>query len=237
MGLIVAPKQQTTIACWNVRTLAEATWTAQVAKEMAEYGIEVLGICDTRLKGMRSTTLQNGVKVVYVGDEGVRQGGVAIMISTRAKRALMEWTPISKRILLDIQKADSDTNLRMMWWMKNNQLQGTISSRNRHYTMVLMGDLNVKIRSNKASREEVVGKFGVGVMNDNGEWLYDFCSANGLVITGKVFPHKEIYKLAWRSPDGKTVNQIDHVMVNRRMRTSVLDPRVMTGADIYSDPG
>ena len=57
-----------------------------------------------------------------------------------------------------------------------------------------------------------MGKFGVGAMNDDGERLCDFCSANGLVITGTIFPHKEIHKLTWRSPDGKTVNQIDHVI-------------------------
>ena len=39
MGPKVATKQQTTIGCWNVRTMAEATRTAQVAKEMVEYGI------------------------------------------------------------------------------------------------------------------------------------------------------------------------------------------------------
>ena len=39
MGPIVALKQQTTIGCWNVRTMAEATRTAQVAKEMTEYGL------------------------------------------------------------------------------------------------------------------------------------------------------------------------------------------------------
>ena len=48
MGPIVAPKQQTTIGCWNVRTMAEATRTAQVAKEMADYGIKVLGKSETR---------------------------------------------------------------------------------------------------------------------------------------------------------------------------------------------
>ncbi len=75
-------------------------------------------------------------------------------------------------------------------------------------------------------------------MNDNGERLCDFGSANRLVITGTIFPHKEIHKLTWRSPDGRTVNQIDHVLVNvvnGRMRTSILDTRVMRGADVYSD--
>ena len=46
--------------------MAEATRTAQVTKEMAEYGIEVVGISETRWKGMASTTLQCDVKVVLV---------------------------------------------------------------------------------------------------------------------------------------------------------------------------
>ena len=99
IGPIVAPKKQTTIGCWNVRTMAEATRTAQVAKEMAAYGIEILGSSETRWRGMGSVTLGSGEKVVYVGDDGARQGGVAIMMSARTKRALMEWTPISKRIV------------------------------------------------------------------------------------------------------------------------------------------
>ena len=101
--------------------------------------------------------------------------------------------------------------------------------------IIVMGDLNAKVGSSNAHREEVMGKFGVGIMNDNGERLCDFCSVNGLVITGTIFPHKEIHKLTWRSPDGKTVNQIDHVVVNGRMRTSIMDTRVMRGADVYSD--
>ena len=48
MGPTVTTKQQTTIGCWKVRTIAEATETVQVAKEMGEYGIEVLGISETR---------------------------------------------------------------------------------------------------------------------------------------------------------------------------------------------
>ena len=69
-----------------------------------------------------------------------------------------------------------------------------------------MGDLNAKIWNNNTDKEEEMGKFGVGVMSDNGERrLCDFCSVNGLVITGTIFPHKVIHKLTWRSSDGKTI--------------------------------
>ena len=58
------------------------------------------------------------------------------------------------------------------------------------------------------------------------EWLS--CNWNS-------FLQKEIHKLTWKSPGGKTVNQLDHVFVNGRMRTSILDTRVMGGADVYGD--
>ena len=101
-----------------------------------------------------------------------------------------------------------------------NQLQDTISDYNRNDLLVVMGDLNAKVRNNNTNRREVMRKFGIGIMNDSGERLCDFCSANGFVITGTIFPHKDIHKLTWRSPDGRTVNQIDHVLVNGNMRRS-----------------
>ena len=116
-----------------------------------------------------------------------------------------------------------------------NQLQDTVSSCNRNDMIVVKGDLNAKVGNNNTNREEIMGKFGIGIMNDNGERLCDFCSANGFIITGTIFPHKDIHKLTWRSPDGRTVNQIDRVLVNGNMRTSISDTRVMRGADVYSD--
>lgn len=42
----------------------------------------------------------------------------------------------------------------------------------------------------------------------NGERICNFYSGNGLVETGTLFPHKDIHKLTWGSPDGKTLNEI-----------------------------
>ena len=63
----------------------------------------------------------------------------------------------------------------------------TVASCSSHDMIVLMGDLNIKVGSNNINREEVMGKFGVKVMNDNGERLCDFCGMNGFVVTGTVF--------------------------------------------------
>ena len=68
-------------------------------QEMVGCGIEVLGISETRWKGMGSRTLQGSERVAYVGDEGVQQGGVPILMSVRTKRALMEWMPICMRTI------------------------------------------------------------------------------------------------------------------------------------------
>jgi len=65
----------------------------------------------------------------------------------------------------------------MRWTRKSefyNQLQDTVSSCCRHDMIVVMGDLNVKVGNNNTNREEVMGKFGIGVMNDNGDRLCDF---------------------------------------------------------------
>ena len=84
-----------------------------------------------------------------------------------------------------------------------------------------MGDLNAKVGNNNTNRREVMRKFGTGIMNDSGERLCDFCSANGFIITGINFPHKNIHKLTWGSPDGRTVSQTGHVLENGNMRTSI----------------
>ena len=83
--------------------------------------------------------------------------------------------------------------------------------------IVVMGDLNAKVGNNNTDGEEIVGKFGVGVMNDKGERSCD------------------IHNPTWRSPDGRKVNEIDHVLMNGNMKRSILDTRVMGGANVYSD--
>ena len=105
----------------------------------------------------------------------------------------------------------------------------------KHDLLVITGDLNAKVASDVEGYERVMGIHGVGTRNDNGEKLCDFCGMNDLVITGTIFPHKEIQKQTWISPDRRSFNQIDRVLINRKFRTSLLDTRAIRSADIASD--
>jgi len=67
--------------------------------------------------------------------------------------------------------------------------------------------------------------------NDNGVRLVKFATSKNLVVKSTMFPHRNIHKYTWTSPAGKTHNQIDHVLIDRRWHSSVLDVQSFRGAD------
>ncbi|XP_078024442.1 uncharacterized protein LOC144463575 [Epinephelus lanceolatus] len=115
------------------------------------------------------------------------------------------------------------------------QLQRTVSKVPQHDMLLVMGDVNAKVGAGNDNCDRAVGRHGCGVRNNNGQRLVDFCLENNCVVGGTIFPHKSIHKLTWRSPDGITTNQIDHILIKGKWRRSLRDVRVCRGADANSD--
>jgi hypothetical protein len=61
--------------------------------------------------------------------------------------------------------------------------------------------------------------------------VVNFAKSKNLFVMSTMFPHRNIHKYTWTSPDGTTHNQIDHVLIDRRWYSSILDVQSFRGAD------
>jgi hypothetical protein len=71
--------------------------------------------------------------------------------------------------------------------------------------------------------------------NDNGVRVINFATSKNLVVKSTTFPHRNIHKYTWTSPDGNTHNQIEHVLIDRRWHSIILDVRSFRVADCDTD--
>ena len=96
---------------------------------------------------------------------------------------------------------------------------------------ILLGDFNAKVGRENIFKPTIGNENLHQDSNDNGIRLVNFATSKNLVVKSMMFPHRNIHKYTWTSPDGNTHNQIDHVLVDRRRQSSVLDVRSFRGAD------
>ena len=79
--------------------------------------------------------------------------------------------------------------------------------------LFIIGNWNAKVGSQETPG--VTGKFGLGVWNEAGQRLIEFCQENTLVIANTFQQHKRrLY--TWTSADGQHQNQIDYVLCSQR---------------------
>ena len=79
------------------------------------------------------------------------------------------------------------------------------------------------------------GKFGLGVQNEAGQRLTEFCQENTLVIAKTLFQQHKKWLYTWTSPDGEYWNQIDYILCSRRWRSSIQSAKTRLGVDYGSD--
>lgn len=242
---IISTRTTTNIGTWNVRTIFETGKTAQVAAEMRRYNLDLLGISESRWIGAGQKKLATGELLLFSGHEEANaphSQGVALMLTKMAQRALIGWEahglPHNEQEDQHVYHPmlcstnDSEEDVKEDFY---NRLLTIIQACSRRNIIVTMGDFNAKIGSNNQGYEEIIGKQGLGEMNENGERFANLCATTNLVIGGSFFQHKRIHKATWVSPDLMTENQIAHLCIRKKFRRSLEDVRVRRGADVASD--
>ena len=76
--------------------------------------------------------------------------------------------------------------------------------------LFITGDWNAKVGSQEIPG--ITGKFGLGVQNEAGQRLIEFCQKNALVIANTRFQQHEKQLYTRTSSDGQYQNQIDYIL-------------------------
>ena len=136
---------------------------------------------------------------------------------------MTEWT-------LSVSKA----NHSISWWSKPMPQPVTLKKRictilwrpTRPFRLTtkkdvhfIIGAWNAKVGSQETPG--VTGKFGLGIWNEAGQRLTEFCQENTLVIANTLFQQHERKLHTWTSPDSQHWNQIDYILCSQRWRRSL----------------
>ena len=97
----------------------------------------------------------------------------------------------------------------------------------------IIADWNAKVGSQETLG--VTGKFGLGVQNEAGQRLIEFCQENALVIANTLFQQHKRRLYTWTSPDSQHQNQIDYILCSQRWRSSIQSAKIRPGVDCGSD--
>ena len=81
----------------------------------------------------------------------------------------------------------------------------------------------------------VTGKFGLGIWNDAGKRLIEFCQENALIIANTLFQQHKRRLYSWTSPDVQCRYQIDYILCSQRWRSFLQSGKTRLGADCGSD--
>jgi hypothetical protein len=89
----------------------------------------------------------------------------------------------------------------------------------KYHTYILLGDFNAKVGSEDIFKPTIGNESLHEISNDN------FATSKNLTVKSTMFPHRNINKFTWTSPDGKTHNHIYHILIEWRRHLSILDVR------------
>ena len=86
----------------------------------------------------------------------------------------------------------------------------------RYRMKILLGDLNAKVGRENIFKPTIGNESLHQDSNNNGVRIVNIATSKNLVDKSTKFPHRNIHKCTWISPDVQAHNQIDHILIDRR---------------------
>lgn len=239
-------KQTTVIGTWNVRSIKGKE--EEIVEEMEKYGIDILGITETKKKNKGRKCLNNGYHMLWSGVDIKQRAreGVGLILKKDWIGKIIKEDYINERLLqvelefinksiwnIIVAYAPNDDALKEEKDLFFNNLQ-MILDRGVNNKIVL-GDLNGRVGNDNTGIERNMGTEGEQVKNNNGERIINLSIDNDFVITNTKFKHKDIHKFTREEINRGEKSIIDYILINRENWKYVKDCKVIRQAEIGSD--
>ena len=235
-------KEQYCIGTWNIRSMNQGKLEV-VKQEMARVNIDILGISKLRWTGMGEFNSDNHY-IYYCGQESLRRNGVAIIVNKRVRNAVLRCNLKNERMIsVCFQGKPLNIMVIQVYALTSNakeaeveqfyeDLKDLIELTPPKDVLFIIGDWDAKVASQETPGG--TGKFGLGVQNEAGQRLTEFCQENTLVIANTLFQQQKRRLYTWTSPDGQHWNLIIFFAA-QRWRNSIQSAKTRPGADCGSD--
>jgi hypothetical protein len=113
----------------------------------------------------------------------------------------------------------------------HEELESVFDKLPKYHMKILLGDFSAKVGREDIFKPTTGNESPHEISNDNGVRSVSFATFKNLGVKSTMSPNHNIHKHTWTSPDGKSHNQINHILVDRRRHSNVLDARSFRAAD------
>ena len=167
-----------------------------VKQGMATVNVDILGISELKWTGMGEFNSDNHY-IYYYREESLRRNGVAIMVNKRVLNAVLgcnlkhdrmisvrcQGKPFNITVIQVYVPTCNAEETEVEWFSEN--LQDLLELTPQQDVLFIIGDWNAKVGSQETPG--MTGRFGLGIRNEAGQRLIEFCQENILVIANTLF--------------------------------------------------
>lgn len=238
-------KQLLKIGTWNVRGTYHAGALRNLVDVMETYEIDILALQETKQKGCDQVKME-GFEFFNSGGDN-RYLGTGFIVSKDVSQMIVDFEAVSDRLcrlrlqgeyrklsIINVHAPTEDKDLAVKSEFYD-EVTAQLERIPKFDVKMVIGDMNSKIGREERFKHITGGKSLHPETNENGKMVIDFAEQNNMVIRSTGFDHKDIHKVTWTSPDHRTRNQIDHVLVEKIHKGAIRDVRSFRGADADSD--